>query len=109
SNEPSIAAVAPIDVDGERIGILAGILDLSRIHAFLLERVGIGESGVTYIVTPDRRQLRSRTSGASDVLASDGIDAALDGLSGQGTYDSHAGVPVIGAYRHVPAIDSALV
>ena len=108
-DEPSIAAVAPIEVDGERIGVLAAILDLSRIHAFLLERVGLGESGVTYLVSPERRQLRSRTSGASDVLASEGIDAALAGGSGQGTYENHDGVPVIGAYRHVADIDSALV
>jgi hypothetical protein len=53
--EPSIAAVAPIEVDGERVAVLAGILDLSRIHAVLLERVGIGPSGVTYIVSPSHR------------------------------------------------------
>ena len=107
--EPSIAAVAPIEVDGERIAVLAGILDLSRIHAFLLERVGIGESGVTYIVSPERRQLRSRTSGVSDVLASEGIDAALAGENGQGSYEDFEGVPVIGAYRHIDSINSALV
>ncbi|MDQ2674402.1 MAG: response regulator [Chloroflexota bacterium] len=107
--EPSIAAVAPIDVNGERVGVLAGILDLSRIHAFLLERVGIGQSGVTYIVSPERRQLRSRTSGVSEVLASEGIDAALAGGTGQGTYEDYDGTPVIGAYRHIPSLNSALV
>ncbi len=108
-DEPSIAAVAPVEVDGERVGVLAAILDLSRIHAFLLERVGIGESGVTYLVSPERRQLRSRTSGVSDILESEGIDVALAGGTGQGTYENYDGIPVIGAYRHIADIDSALV
>ncbi len=106
---PTIMAMTPVEVEGERAGVLAAVLDLSRLHSILLERVGIGESGTTILVSPDGRPVRGRLAGETPVISSDGIAAALAGENGQGSYVNHEGTPVIGSYRHIDDIGSALL
>ena len=108
---PAITLSTPIFASGnERVGVLAAVLDLVRLDRILLQRTGLGETGQTFLVGADGRFVSGGGRGPDDaVLHSGGIDAALDGLEGQGMYVNHAGVPVIGAYRWLPDIDAALV
>ncbi len=105
----AIAAVTPLELDGEPVGVLAAMLDLSRLHAILIDQAGLGGTGSTILVSSDHRQVRGRLTRDPGQLESEGIDAALAGTNGQGLYVDHQGTPVIGAYRFLEAIDAALV
>jgi PAS domain S-box-containing protein len=105
----AIAAVTPLEVEGEQVGVLVAMLDLSRLHAILLEQAGLGGTGATILVSADHRQVRGRLTTDPGILQSEGINAALSGSGGQGMYDDHEGTPVIGAYRYLSEIDAALM
>lgn len=70
----------------------------------LEERAGLGRTGEAYVVDrwgfacPQGRRLTGPA-----------IEAALAGQDGQGLYENYNGVPVIGVYRWLPALDLALV
>ena len=113
NGRPMITVATPIfDTNKRRIGVLAAHLNLARIDRIILERSGLGQSGETYLVNPARRFVSSpRFTGETNAssAASEGIDAALSGQSGQGMYANYLGVPVIGVYEWLDEQQVALV
>lgn len=108
---------APVSVSPapRRIGVLSLDLNLNNIDEIIRERAGLGESGETYLVgnlEASIALISSSIEGESadiQVVRSEGIDSALRGLSGQGRYLNHAGIPVIGVYSWIPRQNLALI
>jgi len=96
---------------GVQIGVLAANLNLERLDGIVLTHTGLGDTGASYLVDPDHRFVHKilDAGGYTKGVHSPAIDQALTGHSGQGLYDSYAGVPVIGVYRWLPQHDAALI
>ncbi len=102
---------------GRTVGVMAGRLDTSTMGQIMLERAGLGESGETYLVSPESNYLLtpSRFESEGYVLArayhSQGIDRALRGENGSGTYGDYRDppIPVIGVYRWLPELKVAML
>jgi anti-anti-sigma factor len=104
-----------LDSSGRTLGILGGSLDLTVLATIMLERSGLGESGETYLVSLESQYLLtpSRFPGYESTRAysSEGIDRALRGENGSGTYRNYRLPPtqVFGVYRWVPELQTALL
>ena len=96
-----------------RVGVLAGHLNLARIERIIGERIGLGNSEETYLVSSDHRFVaapRHLSAGQRPAAAhSLGIDSALQGQSGQARYINDRGVPVMGVYQWLPGLQAALL
>jgi PAS domain S-box-containing protein len=114
TGRPTITISNPLfDADGRgrRVGVLAGNLNLERIDRIVLERTGLGVGGATYLVAGDHRFVHARLNQGQYAggVASDGIDMALAGGSGQALYTDYRGTAVIGVYRWLAEHDAALI
>jgi PAS domain S-box-containing protein len=112
TREPTISIATPLfGRDGQRLGVVAANLNLERVDRIVLQQTGLGDTGETYVVGADRRFVHASLSGGefANGVASQGIDRALAGADGRGLYENYRGVPVVGAYRWLPEIGSALV
>jgi anti-anti-sigma regulatory factor/HAMP domain-containing protein len=100
---------------GQTVGVLAGALNLTELGQIMLERTGLGESGETYLVSSESNYLvtpsRSPEYPLNHAYHSLGIDRALQGERGAGVYTDYRTPPVqvIGAYRWIPALNTALL
>jgi signal transduction histidine kinase/CheY-like chemotaxis protein len=100
---------------GVRQGMILINLNLERIDRIIRERTGLGDSGETYLVgslvsknaliSGEKAKVRQFSQG----ISSEGIDAAMSGVSGSGLYQNYAGVSVIGVYRWLNEQDLALL
>ncbi len=96
--------------DGQRVAVVAAVLNLERLDRIVLQQTGLGETGETYLVGDDGRFVHARLQGEfPDGVASAGIDQALTEADGEGLYDNYRGEPVIGVYQWLPEIGSALL
>jgi signal transduction histidine kinase/DNA-binding response OmpR family regulator len=111
SDAPVITIATPLfDSTGQRIGVVAGILNLERLDRIVLERTGLGDSGETYIVGADGRFVHARLLGEyPDPVTSDGIERAIAQQEGQGLYENYDGEAVIGVYHWLPEVGAALM
>jgi signal transduction histidine kinase len=104
-----------LDPSGEPIGVLAIRPDIETLGAIMLERTGLGDTGETYLVSHENNYLLtpSRFEGYDQNRAyhSEGIDRALNGESGRGAFLDYRspGVPVVGVYRWIPELESAML
>ena len=105
SGKPSVTFATSIrDATKVRQGVLLADLNLDRIDRIVRERTGLGKSGETYLVGSlvtknafiSKDQDKTQTPDFSQGVSSQGIDAAMSGISGQGLYPNYAGVLVIG-------------
>lgn len=99
--------------DGIVIGVIAGRLQLGELSKIMVERAGLGGSGETYLVSAESNYLvtASRFEGYPLTRAyhSEGIDRALAGLTGSGTYLDYRGISSFGVYQWMPELQSALL
>lgn len=111
TTSPTIMIATPLfDREGQRIAVLAAVLNLERIDRIVLEETGLGETGETYLVGSDRRFVHARLSQLqSEAVSSTGIDRALAVNDGRGLYTNYQGDPVIGVYRWLNEIGAAFV
>ncbi|OWY68112.1 hybrid sensor histidine kinase/response regulator [cyanobacterium TDX16] len=117
TGKPSVTLATPLrDASGVRQGIILAHLNLDRIDRIVRERTGLGNSGETYLVgslvtknafisKADKTEAREFPAG----ISSQGIDAAMSGVSGSGLYRNYAKLPVIGVYRWLNEQDLALL
>ncbi len=93
-------------------GVLAAHLNLERLDSIILERAGLGETGETYLVS-QYGSFVSEARFAGEEFArgvhTEGIDQALEGMDGFGTYENYQGTPVLGVYRWLDERSLALV
>jgi signal transduction histidine kinase/CheY-like chemotaxis protein len=117
TGKPSVTLATPIrDAAGVRQGVILAHLNLDRIDRIVRERTGLGKSGETYLVnsfvtknTFIAKEDQTDTQEFIAEISSQGIDAAISGISGFGLYRNYAKVPVIGVYRWLNEQDLALL
>ncbi len=100
--QTGIVLVAPADMD-DRWPYVAARFDAAELARLLGETAGLGQTGQAYLVGRDGMALPQ-----GDMLSGPAVQAALAGQAYQGLYTNYAHVPVIGAYRWLPACDMAL-
>ncbi|QLE44390.1 response regulator [Nostoc sp. C052] len=116
TRKPSVTFATPLR-DGAMVrqGVLLADLNLDRIDQIVRERTGLGNSGETYLVgslvTKNAfiSKNKDKTLDFSKGVSSQGIDAAMSGISDQGLYPNYSGVLVIGVYRWLNDQDLALM
>ncbi len=111
SDSSVITIATPLfDRGGQRIAVVAAVLNLERLDRIVLQQTGLGETGETYLVGTDGRFVHARLLGQyPDPVTSQGIEAALAQQDGQGMYENYDGDPVIGTYQWLPEVGSALL
>ncbi len=101
---PASFIAAPIISYDRVVGVLAFQMPIERINQVMQASSGMGESGETYLVGPDRlMRSDSRFSSEATILASsvdsDTVRAALDGNAGVAEIVGHRGVPTLSVFR----------
>jgi PAS domain S-box-containing protein len=103
------------DLSGQMVGVLVGDVNLTELGQIMIARTGLGDSGETYLVSPESNYLLtpSRSHGYPVNRAYDslGIDRALHGERGSAVYEDYRTPPVrvIGSYRWIPELNAALL
>lgn len=100
------------EAGGGVVGVLAGRLDLDALGAILEANIGFGETGETYLISQDRTFITPSRFGdysPTDRVNSVGIDSALRGFPGNGTYRNYLRSRVIGVYRPIEELNAALL
>jgi two-component system sensor kinase len=114
SNSLAVILTEPFkDTSGNVVGVLAGRLNMDTLAAVMTERAGLGNTGETYLISPENNYLvtPSRFDGypLNRSYHSLGIDSALAGGSGSSEYVNYRGQSVIGAYQWLPNLQVALI
>uniref|UniRef100_B8HZD3 Circadian input-output histidine kinase CikA n=1 Tax=Cyanothece sp. (strain PCC 7425 / ATCC 29141) TaxID=395961 RepID=B8HZD3_CYAP4 len=115
TGKPAVTFATPIrDQAGVRQGVVLAHLNLNRIDQIVRERAGLGRSGETYLVgslVSKNTFISGKPSGQQGEagVSSQGIDAAMSGISGSDLYQNYADVPVIGVFRWLNDQDIALL
>jgi signal transduction histidine kinase/DNA-binding response OmpR family regulator len=111
SDSSVITIATPLfDRGGQRIAVVAAVLNLERLDRIVLQRTGLGVSGETYLVGTDGRFVHARLlDGFPDPVTSQGIEAGLAQRDGRGRYPNYEGEAVIGTYHWLPEVGSALL
>jgi GAF domain-containing protein/HAMP domain-containing protein len=111
----SVLAARPIPTtQGQTKNVLVGCASLEGLNTLMRERAGLGDSGETYLVSPDHVLLTdSRFEGypaGESRVDSQGVKATLRELTnGSGLYDDYRDVPVIGVYHWLPELQVVLL
>jgi len=104
-----IAAYPVSDDRGEIWGVLIGQFSTARLHGITSQRIGLGNTGHIYLVTPNHQRLTGLPIGEQVEVFNPGIDATLmQHTDHAGLYDDYRGVPVVGNYRWLPGFQLAL-
>ncbi|MEM9163889.1 MAG: histidine kinase dimerization/phospho-acceptor domain-containing protein, partial [Cyanobacteria bacterium P01_F01_bin.4] len=116
TGKPAVTYASPIrDRTGKRIGLVMADLNLNRIDQIVRERAGLGDTGETYVVgslaekTSFISRQESVTRELPDEPSSQGINEAMQGLSGEALYANYARVPVLGVYSWLNDQNLALI
>ena len=102
-------------IDGELLAFIVAVLDLSKtIDPIMVERVGLGETGETYLVNRDRRIIsESRYLTWEEVFDrrfdTHGIRSVLEERNGTAIYESYTGREVLGSYAWLPRYEWGLL
>lgn len=118
--KPAIFVVAPARVAGKVVGTVALQLNLDRLTAVTSDATGLGQSGETVLAQRDGDEALyvgplSHISAAAFrhrvpmKEVAQPMQEALAGGHGQGITRDYAGVEVIGAWRHLPALGWGMV
>ena len=111
----SIFLSMPIEtVTGETAGVFATRADMARIDEIMLERSGLGETGETYLVTPNfalfTQSHNPRYQPEITFIRSEAARRAIkQNQNGTATYRNYEGETVIGSYRWIPQLQLALI
>jgi GAF domain-containing protein len=103
---PASFVGAPIVENGQNVGVLIYQLPLDQINALLQDHTGMGETGETYLVGPDKlMRSDSRFTEESTVLAQEvdtpAVQKALAGTIGVQEMEGYRGIPVLSAYKPI--------
>ncbi len=93
--------------------VLAGQVNLERLQETIAQRTGLGETGESYLVSLDNHYLltplRDETLPLNRAYRSFGIEAGLQGKTGNAEYNAYDDDPVFGAYTWLPNLNAALI
>jgi|GEM_PF-946839 len=94
--------------NGKSLAFIMAVLDLSKtMDRIMVERIGLGETGETYLVNKDRKIIsESRFLGWQDTTGQSfdtyGIRSVLDRKKGTDIYENYMGREVLGSYVWLP-------
>ena len=99
----SFVATPVMSADGKLQFVLALQVSITDINAVMQERTGLGETGETYLVGPDKlMRSDSRFSKTSTILKQEvdtlSVDEALKNKEGVHIIPDYRGIPVLSAY-----------
>ncbi len=99
---------------GQGVGVIVGRADLDVVSDFMLQDIGVGETGESYLVRSNYAMLTaSRFEGylpGETYVRTEGANNAIENIeNGAATYLDYRGVEVLGAYRWLPDLDVALI
>ncbi len=109
-NSPQMFIAAPMRHYGGVIGVVVFQVNIEQINAVMSERVGLGETGETYLVGSDHKMRSDSSSGANRTVQaslsnaedsraeSPAIDLALAGETGSGIITNYLNKPVLSAW-----------
>lgn len=113
TSKPTMAISTPlIGEDSNLTGVLAVHLNMADLDAVIRKRGMLGNGSETYLVDKSGVFLSDQDFGQSERprdVGSEGIENAIEGRDGSGTYDNYSGMTVIGAYRWVEQLEIALM
>ncbi len=98
-----VVLIVPLE-DGGSWPYLAVCIGPEALTRILGETAGLGQTGGIFLVDQEGMALPQ-----GQQISSALITAALQGQEGDGLYENHAGVPVIGVYHWVPSLGVALL
>ncbi len=106
-----------VDGSGKIAGVLAGRLNLETLGQLMLQESAVYASFEIYLVSLENNYFVTPSRFESDgyiqtrAYHSEGIDNALNGQDGSGTYNDYRSpsVPVFGVYRWLPEMQVGLV
>jgi len=109
----SMVAQPIYHTSGHVLGVMVGRLNLNTLSEIMSSRVGLGETGETYLVsrvgqnfiTPSRFDPYDVTKPYQSL----GINTAFKEIDGGGFYQNYRQRDVIGVYLWLPELDSALL
>jgi len=94
--------------DNKALAFIVAVLDLSKtIDPIMLERIGLGETGETYLVNKDRQIITESIffdwSKIADLsFDTHGIRAVVEQKKGTAVYENYSGKEVLGSYVWLP-------
>jgi PAS domain S-box-containing protein len=95
------------DRQGNLVAVLVGRADLAVVSEIMWQRSGLSASEDTYLVDASSFFVTEPRFGGDYALKqavhTEGVEACLAHRNGVGFYENYQGVPVIGAYRWIPA------
>ncbi len=102
----SFLARAVFDADGTMIGVMAYQLPLDQLNVTMTQRAGMGETGETYLVGPDRlMRTDSRFSEKSAVLRqrvdTEAARKAIAGKPGVEVIENYTGTTVVSSFQPI--------
>jgi nitrate/nitrite-specific signal transduction histidine kinase len=104
------------DISGNPLGFMFGQCTYNQLISILSKRTGLGSTGIAYLVDAESRRIGSPdplvAGGESQFLSvnSPGIESAIQTKeSGSDVYPDYEGVQVIGVYRWLPELQTALL
>ncbi|MEX0298379.1 MAG: methyl-accepting chemotaxis protein [Kordiimonas sp.] len=108
SNDTPASFIARMvyDVEGGRVGVLAYQIPIDKLDAFMAESTGLGETGETYLVGPDKfMRTNSRLSTTPTMLTThidtDSSERALRGETGADILENHQGMSVVSSFQPI--------
>jgi methyl-accepting chemotaxis protein len=114
ANEPAAFAAKTIVEDGSVLGVFAVQLPREPIEAVMVRKEGMGDTGETYAVGPDRlmrnqsRFIRTPTL-LNTKVDTEAVSQGLAGVSGSRIITDYRGVPVLSVWRAVQFGDTPWV
>ena len=113
TSAPTLTVATPLfNGNGGRIGVVAAHVRLEKLDRIVKDRTGLGSSGESYLVDAFNVIVSAEGFGTEEFprgVHSFGIDAAVNGQRGVGTYQNSSDVSVIGVYRWIPERELALL
>lgn len=102
----SFIARGVFDVEGTKIGVLAYQMPIEQLNTTMTQRTGLGETGETYLVGPDRlMRTNSRFDQESAVLRlraeTDSVLRALKGEANVASIENYRGSKVISSFQPI--------
>ncbi len=103
NGDPAAFIASPVYDGNQKIGAVIFQLPINKIDVVMQERAGLGETGETYLVGPDKMmRSNSRFSEKPTILVNKvDTEAAKDAIAGKTDYKivkDYRGVPVLSAY-----------
>ncbi len=98
---------------GNVIGVLAGRLNLTTLASIMTNRLGLGATGETYLISRRHHTFVTPSRFAPDDVMTQyhsyGIATVLTGVDGAAFYPNYRGQEVIGVYRWIPELESGML